>query len=52
MEGTLLVVNTSEGRTHKLRKKAVNGDISLIEQYYECVMHDIQVPILSIRDSY
>jgi hypothetical protein len=38
-----LVVNNSEGRKWKLKKKASSGDISSPENYYECRMFGLQV---------
>ena len=38
-----LVVNRSKERKNKLRKKVENGDVFSLENYYECVMFDLQV---------
>ncbi len=39
----LLVVNRSKERMNKFRKKVYNGDISSMENYYECCVFELQV---------
>ena len=41
--GMLLVVNRSKERMNKFRKKVYNGDISSMENYYECCVFELQV---------
>jgi hypothetical protein len=49
---TMLVVNRSKERKGKFRKKVDGGDISSLENYYECVMFGLQVLELPLYDSH